>query len=177
VVGLTSELTAIFDALVWAPRHMIFDDPNEITTHMVVSLCLPVGFGNPVVELYELRSDPAVKKRVFSLSGSARATLHCEAYVFDRRDVFIGSLNLGPRSGDINTEAGLYFESPELAVQVIAYMEEGVWPENSYRVQLDANGDLYWVTETDGKAERYDHAPTARPGSASRCASSGCCRS
>ena len=49
--------------------------------------------------------------------------------VFDRKDVFIGSLNLDPRSGDINTEAGLYIESPELAAQVIAYMDEGVLPQ------------------------------------------------
>ena len=30
IAGLKSELTAIFDALIWAPGHMIFDDPNEI---------------------------------------------------------------------------------------------------------------------------------------------------
>ena len=83
------------------------------------------------VELYELRSDPAVKKRTFHLSGSGRSTLHCKVLVFDRKDVFIGSLNLDPRSGDINTEAGLYIESPELAAQVIAYMDEGVLPQNS----------------------------------------------
>jgi cardiolipin synthase C len=113
------------------------------------------------VELYELRSDPAVKKRTFYLSGSAQSTLHCKAYVFDRKDVFIGSRNLDPRSGDINTEARLYIESPELAAQVIAYMDEGVLPQNSYRVLLDADGDLYWVTETNGKTERYDHDPNS----------------
>lgn len=84
--------------------------------------------------------------------------------MFDRRDVFIGSLNLDPRSGDINTEAGLYIESPELAAQLIAYMEEGVRPENSYQVLLDADGDLYWVTETDGKPKRYDHDPYSTAG-------------
>ena len=113
------------------------------------------------VELYELRSDSTVKKRTFQLSGSGRSTLHAKVQVFDRKDVFIGSLNLDPRSGDINTEAGLYIESPELAAQVIAYMDEGVLPQDSYRVLLDANGDLYWVTETDGKPERYDHDPNS----------------
>ena len=113
------------------------------------------------VELYELRSDSTVKKRTFQLSGSGRSTLHAKVQVFDRKDVFIGSLNLDPRSGDINTEAGLYIESPELAAQVIAYMDEGVLPQYSYRVLLDANGDLYWITETDGKPERYDHDPNS----------------
>jgi len=113
------------------------------------------------VELYELRADPAVKKRSFSLSGSDRSTLHAKVQVFDRKDVFIGSLNLDPRSGDINTEAGLYIESPELAAQVIAYMDEGVQPQYSYRVLLDEKGDLYWITETDGKPERYDDDPNS----------------
>jgi putative cardiolipin synthase len=58
-------------------------------------------------------------------------------------------------------EAGLYIESPELAAQVMAYMEEGVRSELSYRVRLDADGDLYWVTETDGKTEQYDHDPNS----------------
>jgi putative cardiolipin synthase len=224
VAGLKSELTTIFDALVWAPGHMIFDDPNEIkkygrTTTMTEGFYRRIGrlknellievpyfvarerglaavkrlhdrgvrirvltnslASNDVlvahaghaehrdeliaagVELYELRSEPAVKKRTLYLSGSARSSLHCKAFVFDRKDVFIGSLNLDPRSGDINTEAGLYIESPELAAQVIAYMDKGVLPENSYRVLLDADGDLYWITETNGKTERYDHDPNS----------------
>jgi putative cardiolipin synthase len=112
-------------------------------------------------ELHELRSAPAIKKRIFYLTGSPHSSLHNKVMVFDRKDVFIGSLNLDPRSGDINTEAGLYIESPELAAELKAYMDEGVGSEFSYRVQLDSDGDLYWVTETDGKTERYDHDPNS----------------
>jgi putative cardiolipin synthase len=224
VAGYKSDLMAIFDALVWAPGHMIFDDPNEIKQYGR-TITLSEGFGRRInhvksellievpyfmvrergiaavkqlrergvrirvltnslasndvlaahaghakhrdeliaagVEIYELRSDPAVKKRIFYLTGSSRSTLHNKVMVFDRKDVFIGSLNLDPRSLDINTEAGLYIESPELAAQVIAYMDEGVRAENSYRVLLDADGDLYWVTETNGKIEQYDHDPNS----------------
>ena len=96
------------------------------------------------VELYELRADAEiVDKRV--VSGISRAALHTKAVVFDREAVFIGSYNLDPRSAAINTEAGLYVESPELAAQVIAYMDEGVRPENSYRVLLDEEGELVWI--------------------------------
>jgi len=110
------------------------------------------------VELYELRPDAGViKKKV--LSGQSKAALHTKAIVFDREAVFIGSYNLDPRSADLNTEAGLYVESPELAEQVIAYMDEGVRPENSYRVQLDANGDLVWVTEVNGMEVRFYQDP------------------
>jgi putative cardiolipin synthase len=110
------------------------------------------------MELYELRPDAgAVKQRV--ITGESKAALHTKAVVFDRESVFIGSFNLDPRSASINTEAGLYVESPELAEQVVAYMNEGVQPQNSYRVLLDEHGDLVWVTEIDGQEVRYHKEP------------------
>ena len=110
------------------------------------------------VELYEYRSDSRVSK-TRAYRGESRAALHTKAIVFDRESVFIGSYNIDPRSSSINTEAGLYVESLELAGQVAAYLDEGVRPENSYRVLLDENGDLYWVTEIDGREVRYDQEP------------------
>jgi putative cardiolipin synthase len=110
------------------------------------------------VELYELRPDAgAVRKpdEQSMISGKSKAALHTKAMVFDREAVFVGSFNLDPRSADINTEAGLYVESPALAEQVAAYMDDGVKLENSYRVILDENGDLVWDTEADGQEVRY----------------------
>jgi putative cardiolipin synthase len=46
-----------------------------------------------------------VRKRLLGTCG--RSGLHTKAIVFDRKDVFIGSFNLDPRSSSINTEAGL----------------------------------------------------------------------
>jgi putative cardiolipin synthase len=110
------------------------------------------------VELYEMRPDAGViKKKV--ISAKSQAALHAKALVFDRESVFIGSFNLDPRSSNINTEAGLYVESPALAAQVVEYMDEGVRPENSYRVLVDENGDLYWVTEVDGEEVNYYEEP------------------
>jgi putative cardiolipin synthase len=110
------------------------------------------------VELYELRADAGAVKTHSAYSG-ANSALHAKVVVFDRKDLFVGSFNLDPRSADINTEAGLYVESPELARQVIAWMDEGVLPENSYRVLVDEDGDLQWVTEVDGKDVRLDADP------------------
>jgi cardiolipin synthase C len=110
------------------------------------------------VEIYELRPDAGiVKQRNFS--ADAKTGLHAKAMVFDRESVFIGSFNLDPRSAFINTEAGLYVESSELAGQVAAFMEEGLRPENSYRVMQDEDGDLVWITKIDGKEVRYDNDP------------------
>ncbi len=125
-----------------------------------------VALINNGMELYEMRPDAgsvrkpgkqSVKQKMFI--GESQAALHTKAMVFDRESFFIGSYNLDPRSADINTEAGLYVESPELAELLIAYMDEGVKPENSYRVLLDVDGDLEWVTEIDGREVRYDKDP------------------
>lgn len=110
------------------------------------------------VELYELRADAgAIRKRVAFFG--AKAALHAKVMVFDRKDIFVGSFNLDPRSADINTEAGLYVESPELAARVVAWMDEGVRPENSYRVLLDEDGKLIWVTRDEGKKVVYHRDP------------------
>lgn len=108
-------------------------------------------------ELYELRPDSVVIKKTWK--GESQAGLHTKAMVFDDASLFIGSFNLDPRSANINTEAGLYVESPELAAQLLAYMEEGVSPQNSYRLMLDDDGDLVWITEIDGVEVRYDTDP------------------
>jgi len=110
------------------------------------------------VELYELRPEPGpVRKRLFGLGG--RSGLHTKAIVFDRKAVFVGSFNLDARSAMINTEAGLYIESPELARQVVAVMNEGVDPDNAFHVELDVHGKLVWTNVDDGVPIRYDTEP------------------
>lgn len=38
-------------------------------------------------------------------------------------------------------------------------MDEGVKPANSYRVLLDEDGELVWITEIDGQEVRYYEEP------------------
>jgi putative cardiolipin synthase len=112
------------------------------------------------MELYELRPDTDAFRPGWSLlSGRSPAALHTKAMAFDREAVFIGSFNLDPRSAVINTEAGLYIESPELAERLTAYMATGVVPANSYRVLLDPNGKIVWETVRDGQKVRYRDEP------------------
>ena len=112
------------------------------------------------MELYELRPDTEAFRPGWSLrSKRSSAALHTKAMAFDGEAVFIGSFNLDPRSAVINTEAGLYIESPELAEKLTAYMATGVVPANSYRVLLDPNGEIAWETERDGQRVRYQDEP------------------
>ncbi len=113
------------------------------------------------VDLYELRPYPGpVDKKI--VSAGSKAGLHTKAIVFDREAVFIGSFNLDPRSAAINTEAGIYVESPELAQQVIDYMDEGVAPENAFRVVLDDNDNLRWIIESNGVRLDYETDPNSK---------------
>src|SRR6476659_3826737 len=113
------------------------------------------------MELYELRPDTDAFRPGWSLlSGRSPAALHTKAMAFDREAVFIGSFNLDPRSAVINTEAGLYIESSELAERLVAYMATGVVPANSYRVLLHPNGDIVWETaKDDGQRILYRNEP------------------
>ena len=112
------------------------------------------------MELYELRPDTDAFRPGWSLlSGRSPAALHTKAMAFDGEAVFIGSFNLDPRSAVINTEAGLYIESPELAKKLTDYMATGVVPANSYRVLLDPNGEIVWETVRDGTRVRYQDEP------------------
>ena len=115
------------------------------------------------VELYELRPDvganSVVNKKL--ITNTVNTGLHTKAMVFDENAVFVGSFNLDPRSAAINTEGGLYIESPQIAKEVLEYMSVGVDPNNSYRVMMDKQGELYWTTTTNGKNVVYHSEPKA----------------
>lgn len=119
------------------------------------------------LELYELRPDAnSVKMNWSLLAGRSTAVLHTKAFVVDGELVAVGSFNLDPRSIALNTEIVILVESDELATQVLAYMDEGVQPENSYQVILETDAEtgvehLVWVTENDGEEIRYYSEPEA----------------
>ncbi|MEW9807461.1 phospholipase D family protein [Mesorhizobium sp. ZMM04-5] len=115
------------------------------------------------VELFEVRADSAKVQQTL-ISGDSKAALHTKAFVFDRESIFVGSFNLDPRSANINTEIGLYVESPQLAARLANFMDEGVRPGNSYRLDLDANGNIIWITETDGQVVRFTSDPNSTVG-------------
>lgn len=115
------------------------------------------------VELYELKpvvsADGEREKKRRSLFGSSGASLHAKSFVFDRKQLFVGSLNLDPRSLYLNTELGIVVNSPELAAEMATTFEEIVGPQYSYRVTLDEDNDLVWTAEEGGKDVRYTKDP------------------
>jgi len=100
------------------------------------------------VELYEVRPDAAIKKTHADTPpvASKFMSMHTKAMVVDRQRIFIGSMNLDPRSYQINSEMGVVIESPDLAQKLAGVMERGMHPENSWRVEIGLEGDLRWVS-------------------------------
>ena len=69
------------------------------------------------------------------IGNSARASLHAKTFVYDRERLFVGSLNLDPRSAVLNTEMGTLFASPELAGGIADWFDDNR-DEVAYRLSL-----------------------------------------
>ena len=101
-------------------------------------------------ELYELRHDAAIKPNYDTPPVTAQFIgLHKKASVIDRKRVYIGSLNLDPRSIDINTEMAIIIESEKLAGEMADLLERDMHPDNAWQVKFDADGDLIWVNSDE----------------------------
>ncbi len=97
------------------------------------------------VALFELKQK-GIKKRS-SLFGSSSASLHTKSFVIDGTQGFIGSFNLDPRSTSINTEMGVFFRHPLLALELKTIFQTQTSSRFSYRVQM-RDGALRWHGNT-----------------------------
>ena len=116
------------------------------------------------VELYELNKKLTRKERKEKKGseGSSKASLHAKSFVFDRQQVFIGSLNLDPRATEHNTEIGVVLEVPEIAEEMALWFEENI-EKIAFRLELKKDHDrverLYWHGWEDGKQVVYTREP------------------
>jgi putative cardiolipin synthase len=118
------------------------------------------------VELYEMKRKAGSEegRSQISLTGSSGASLHTKAMIIDRRWVFIGSMNLDPRSAYLNTEMGVLVESAALAEQVRSQFERATTPELSYHVVLEGKEGLVWYDRVQGRERRLEREPDASAG-------------
>ena len=100
------------------------------------------------VELYEARAN-AVDVASDGDSEAEALTLHTKAMLIDRKRLFVGSLNLDPRSREINSEMGLLVDSPGMGKQLSDRLLARL-PRLAYRVERDRRGRLEWRGNIDG---------------------------
>jgi putative cardiolipin synthase len=123
------------------------------------------------VELYELKPKAKSKaSRSLRRSAEAKSALHAKTYIFDRKEVYIGSFNFDPRSANINTELGVICEVPEMASDIAVALFDEYVAKAAYRLELvieDENIDgvivpmekVIWVETVDGKEIRHSVQP------------------
>lgn len=102
------------------------------------------------VELWEARADAAKITTPDGKTELDQLTLHTKGILIDGERIFVGSLNLDPRSIDINTEMGLLIDSPELGERLMKNAIERM-PKIAYRLQLDENDKITWHATIDGE--------------------------
>jgi cardiolipin synthase C len=121
------------------------------------------------VQLYELRPVRGAKQRATAAGTSAGVSLHAKAIVVDQHFVFVGSMNLDPRSKLLNTEMGVRVDSPELAQEVARFFERGAAPASAFHVQLGeppgaaGSGEhMFWSWDAHGVPVTAGHDPGVR---------------
>ena len=95
------------------------------------------------VDIHEVTPSRVAQSRRFRLFGSSSGRLHAKAVVIDQRTVFLGSMNMDPRSRTHNAEMGLFIDSPELARQILTLIEFAK-RDAAYQVRLTADGATAW---------------------------------
>ncbi|WP_058834413.1 phospholipase D family protein [Luteimonas abyssi] len=110
------------------------------------------------VALYESKAEATAESSLF---GSSGASLHTKAYVIDDRRGFVGSFNMDPRSIDLNTEMGVFFDDPALGAAVRDIFLELSGPELSYWVYVDSRGRQRWLDSAPDPAVVHDNEPEA----------------
>jgi cardiolipin synthase C len=118
------------------------------------------------VDLYEMKRKAGSEtgRSQLSVTGSSGASLHTKAMIIDGRWVFVGSMNIDPRSANLNTEMGVLVESPELASQLRTQLDHIIGPEMSYRVVLEEGEGLVWYDRVRGEDRRLEREPDASVG-------------
>jgi putative cardiolipin synthase len=111
------------------------------------------------IELYEARVD-AIENMQDIPSAPDNRTLHTKLIIIDRELVFAGSLNLDPRSIELNTELGISIASADLAEELANEFFAGL-AESAYKVTLDEKGKLIWEGVVDGQQVTEHSEPSS----------------
>ncbi|MHB8678952.1 MAG: phospholipase D-like domain-containing protein, partial [Rudaea sp.] len=99
---------------------------------------------------------------------SSGISLHAKAMIVDDAHVFIGSLNMDPRSKLLNTEMGIIVDSAPLAQAVKQFFDAATTPENAYHVVMQRSGGassgavrMTWTWSEKGVMENAHSDPDA----------------
>lgn len=103
---------------------------------------------NAGIELYEVRANAG--REAADGKGPDTLTLHTKLILIDKRYLFVGSLNLDPRSFQINTQMGVLIDSKELTGKMATAIKKKI-PDIAYHLVKDEQDQLTWHGVVNGK--------------------------
>src|SRR5688572_3204450 len=122
-----------------------------------------VGLVRAGVDLYELSPAGPQHRAWDAIPGLSHGRLHAKVAVIDDSTVYIGSMNLDPRSESTNTELGIVAHSPELARDVVRIIDAARL-ESSYRVRFGGDGKrLEWLVMGNAGETVFASEPDVTP--------------
>ena len=108
------------------------------------------------VRIFELSPKLARDSGRVAYFGDTIGRLHAKSLAIDRRWLFVGSLNLDPRSSHTNTEMGLVIDSAVLA-QMVGGIYRRATNSGAFRLRLAPDSErIEWV-ETDWQGHESIH--------------------
>ena len=115
------------------------------------------------VRLYEIYpnafADAVLNQEYNTLQDMPTAMLHAKTIVIDNDFFVIGSVNMDPRSRQLNTELVSIIKSPELNAYEAKVFERMIAPENSYELSLqysDSNSSkVVWKATINGEEKKF----------------------
>ena len=114
-------------------------------------------------DIYELSPTRIQRNERLMLPGSSLGRLHAKTAVIDESMVYIGSVNLDPRSESVNTELGLFARCPELAKEVIRVIKISKL-QGSYRLRFAPDGQsLEWLATDEQGEVVFSEEPEVTP--------------
>jgi putative cardiolipin synthase len=115
------------------------------------------------IDIYELSPTRIQRNERLMLPGMSLGRLHAKTAVIDQSSVYIGSVNLDPRSESVNTELGLFARCPELAKEVIRVINISKL-QSSYRLRFANDGQsLEWLAIDDQGEVVFSEEPEVTP--------------
>lgn len=111
------------------------------------------------IELYELRADrqPGWEDEETSQD---RLTLHTKAFEIDGETLVLGSLNVDPRSIELNTEQVMFIESSAMSQRLLDSLDEQL-ALLTWRVVINDNNRMRWHYEKAGSEDVQRGEPGA----------------
>ena len=117
---------------------------NSLTSNdVVIAHSAYARFRSTILEtgtaLYEFRGEGEIARQ----DPAEEVSLHSKYILFDDDTVFLGSLNLDPRSLYLNTELGVILKSSSLVDELSAEFSRLISGENAWRV-VETDAGLQW---------------------------------